>query len=386
MKNPFRNRDGFSLIELTVIIVIIGILVAVAMKSMTTVTEDVRRVKTEQEMEQLARAIVGDPDITTAGARSDFGYVGDIGAFPPNLTALVTNPGLGTWDGPYLPTGFVQDSAGYRIDEWGQSYGYGGGITITSNGGGTSITKKIADAASDYLLNTFQAVIRDASDNPPGLIYIDSVTVRITIPDGAGSNLTKNYTPDSAGNFTLDSLPVGQHPLRIIYTPQVDTLLRYITVLPRQKSQPVPTYYFAVAYFSSDTTGPADSLLTKVTGSDSIYAGFCNNISFWIENNTGGDITIASFRLTWTNPTAYYRYVIWDGVTVVNENSPKVGSGELAVFSPPRTVSDGESLKIQIEEFRTQPTGGSRVNMQNTVFIVDLSDGSTLEVSVGSCP
>jgi len=386
MNSHFRNQHGFSLIELTVIIVIIGILVAVAMKSMTTVTEDVRLVKTEQEMERLARAIVGDPDITAGGARTDFGYVGDIGAFPPDLAALMTNPGLGTWDGPYLPAGFVQDSDGYRIDEWGQPYNYSGGTTITSNGSGTAITKKIADAAPDYLLNTFRVVIRDADNNPPGTIYFDSVTVGITIPNGTGANSSKNYTPDSAGNFTLDSLPVGQHPLRIIYTPQVDTLLRYITVLPRHKSQPVIIYYFAAAYFTPDTTGGSDSMLTKVPGSDSIYAGFCNNISFWIENNTGGDVTIASLRLTWVNPTAYYHYVIWDGITVVNENNPKVGAGEMAVFSSPRTINDGESLKIQIEEFRSQPSGGSRVNMQNTVFTVVLSDGSTFDVTVGGCP
>jgi hypothetical protein len=159
-----------------------------------------------------------------------------------------------------------------------------------------------------------------------------------------------------------------------------------VMILPRQKNQPVPTYYFAAAYFSSDTTGPADSMLTKVTDSDSIYAGFCNNISFRIENNTGSDVIITSLRLTWTNPSAYYRYVIWDGVTVVNKNNPKVGSGELAFFSSPRTINDGESLKIQIEDFRSQPSGGSRVNMQNTDFTVELSDNSTLTVSVGGCP
>jgi len=386
MNSHFHNQKGFSLIELTVIIVIIGILVAVAMKSMTTVTEDVRLVKTEQEMERLARAIVGDPDITAGGARTDFGYVGDIGAFPSDLSALKTNPGLGTWNGPYLPAGFVQDSNGYCIDEWGQAYAYSGGTIITSNGSGTAVTKKIADATSDYLLNTFQAVIRDTDNNPPGPIYLDSIAVGITVPDGAGANTIKIYSPDSAGNFTLDSLPVGQHPLRIIYTPQVDTLLRYITILPRHKSQPMPTYYFTGAYFTPDTTGGTDSMLTKVAGSDSIYSGFCNNISFWIENNTGGDVTIASLLLTWANPTAYYRYVIWDGTTVVNQNNPKIGSGEMAVFSSSQTINDGQSLKIQIVEFRSQPTGGSRVNMQNTILTVLLSDGSTFDVTVGGCP
>ncbi|MDD3732715.1 MAG: prepilin-type N-terminal cleavage/methylation domain-containing protein, partial [candidate division Zixibacteria bacterium] len=114
MSTICRKEQGFSLIELTVIMVVIGIMLAVAMKSMTTVTEDIRRTKTLQEMESLAKGITGNPDITAGGLRSDFGYIGDIGAFPPGLQALVTNPGYSTWHGPYLPAGFVQDTDGYR--------------------------------------------------------------------------------------------------------------------------------------------------------------------------------------------------------------------------------------------------------------------------------
>ncbi|MDD5425930.1 MAG: prepilin-type N-terminal cleavage/methylation domain-containing protein [candidate division Zixibacteria bacterium] len=386
MSTICRKEQGFSLIELTVIMVVIGIMLAVAMKSMTTVTEDIRRTKTLQEMESLAKGITGNPDITAGGLRSDFGYIGDIGAFPPGLQALVTNPGYSTWHGPYLPAGFVQDTDGYRLDEWGQPYVYDGGLYITSTGSGANLTKKLADNASDYLLNTYRARLHDAADNPPGVIYRDSVAVRITIPDGSGMTTTKNYPVDSAGLFTLDSLPVGKHPLRMIYTPRVDTLLRYITVLPRHKSQPLPVFQFAAAYFSGDTGTVYDSVLTKISGSDSIYSGFCNNISLWIQNNTGASVTINSLKLTWSGPTAYYRYVIWDGTTVFNRNNPKAASGETVFFSSGQTIAQGESLKIQIEDFRNQPNGGSRVNMHNTDFTLELSDGSTLTVIVGSCP
>ena len=87
------RHNGFSFIELLVVIVVIGILASVAMQSMTATVEDVRRLQTEREMEMLARAIVGNPSLTKNGARSDFGYVGDVGAFPPNLQALYQSPG-----------------------------------------------------------------------------------------------------------------------------------------------------------------------------------------------------------------------------------------------------------------------------------------------------
>jgi prepilin-type N-terminal cleavage/methylation domain-containing protein len=250
MNHWLPREQGFGLIELTIVIVVIGILVAVAMQSMTALVEDTRRVKTEREMEILANAIVGNPSAMNGGRRSDFGYIGDVGAFPPNLQALYQNPGgYSTWDGPYIPSGFTQDSTGFKTDEWGSLYNYSGGITITSTGSGTTFTKKIADATSDYLLNTLNGTVKDANDSLPGSVYDDSIDIKVTIPNGFGSNVTKTYRPDSTGVFTLDSLPVGQHELRIIYTPEVDTLFRYLTILPRNKSS--RDYRFAEAYFSS---------------------------------------------------------------------------------------------------------------------------------------
>lgn len=253
-----NSQFGFSLLELTVAIIVIGLLMAVAMQSMTSVINDTRQAKTEREMELLANSIVGNPDATQDGGRIDFGYVGDIGAFPPNINALYSNPGgYSTWKGPYLPQGFTQDSIGLKTDEWGGAYNYMGGINITSTGSGSTITKRIAKASNDYLRNTIFGTVKDAADSLPGVIKKDSVDVKITIPNGTGSTLTKLYRPNASGTFTLDSIPVGTHPIRLIYTPNADTLFRYLTVYPRHKSSPM--YKFASAHFSGGTGGPCDS-------------------------------------------------------------------------------------------------------------------------------
>jgi hypothetical protein len=205
-------------------------------------------------MEMLAKAIVGDPGLKQNSRRSDFGYVGDVGAFPSNLQALYQNPGAyATWDGPYLPPGYAQDNTGFKTDEWGTLYSYSGGTTISSTGSGSTITNKIADATDDYLLNTINGTILDAANEPPGTDYVDSVDIIITYPNGSGSTASKTYSPGLAGSFTLDSIPVGTHLLRLIYTPEVDTVTRYLTVLPRHKSQ--ASYRFASAYFGGGGGG-----------------------------------------------------------------------------------------------------------------------------------
>lgn len=244
-----RQQCGFGLIEVTIIIITIGILAGISMTSMTALINDTRKVKTEREMQMLAEAITGNPQTTNGGIRSDFGYIGDVGSFPPNLDALRSNPGYSTWNGPYIPSGYTQDIDGFKTDEWGKAYSYTGGNTIRSTGSGSTITQRIADAISDYTLNSFSGTVLDAADSPPGSISFDSVLIRITIPNGAGGTVTKSYIPDANGVFVLDSLPVGQHPLLIVYTPEVDTLFSVLTILPRNKTD--KTFKFASAYFTN---------------------------------------------------------------------------------------------------------------------------------------
>lgn len=252
---------GFSLIEVLVMIVIIGILASLAMQSMSVMVDDARVTKTQREMEMLSRAIVGDPSITQAGVRADFGYVGDNGAFPPSLTALRTNPGLGTWNGPYLPPGFIENTDGYRLDEWGDAYSYSGGTTITSNGSGTALTRKIADASSDYLANTLYGTVTDNAGSAPGIDYADSVEIVIYYPNGSGSIVSQSVAPSVSGQFALDSIPVGRHALDLIYTPDVDTVHRYVTILPRHKGTVL--YRFTKPHFteSGSSSPTVDTLL-----------------------------------------------------------------------------------------------------------------------------
>jgi hypothetical protein len=76
---------------------------------------------------------------------------------------------------------------------------------------------------------------------------------------------TKSYGVNQLGGFLLDSIPVGTHRLAIIYVPVSDTVVRHITVLPRNKRSVV--CQFASDYFSASTPGGPGG---PVTGSETL--------------------------------------------------------------------------------------------------------------------
>ncbi|UCE24632.1 MAG: hypothetical protein JSU74_00855, partial [Candidatus Zixiibacteriota bacterium] len=234
LANKAIHEKGLSLIEVTIIIVAVGILASLAMQSMTALIKDARVAETEKEMNMLAKAIAGDPSVmaVAGGVRSDFGYVGDIGAFPANLQALATNPGYDTWNGPYLPPDFNRETNDYTKDAWGVGYSYSGGVTITSTGSGANIVKRFAESAADLLSNEIAGIIRDINDSLATADDTADLDVVVIYPDGAGGTDTTSCALSDTGWFSVGSVPIGRHPLMVIYAPEADTLTRYVTVVP----------------------------------------------------------------------------------------------------------------------------------------------------------
>ncbi len=228
--NRSRPTKGFTLIELVLVVVIMGILATVALKSLSTSVEQARLDATCEEMESLARAIVGDERLVSGGLRTDFGYVGDVGSLPPTLDALVTNPGYSTWNGPYIRANFNENTEDYKRDAWNELYTFNGGITISSNGGGNIVTKQFANAASDLISNSVAGIVRDSRLSPPG-DSASNVTITIQYPDGSGSLANSSTAPNSSGEFSFsNSIPIGIHLLQAVVN--TDTISKHVAVYP----------------------------------------------------------------------------------------------------------------------------------------------------------
>jgi general secretion pathway protein G len=123
------DQAGFTLIELVIVIVVLGILAAVAVPKFADVTTSSKVTATKDEMNVLKRAIIGNPAAVAGGTFVDRGFEGDIGFPPTRLQDLAAKPSSllvydkiarTGWNGPYI------DSAGgnYLKDAWGSAYVY----------------------------------------------------------------------------------------------------------------------------------------------------------------------------------------------------------------------------------------------------------------------
>jgi prepilin-type N-terminal cleavage/methylation domain-containing protein len=234
-----HNCRGYTLVELVLVLVIVAVLASVGLKSLATINQTTRIEETRQEMEQLAWAIAGNPSLVSGGSRTDFGYVGDVGSLPPNLDALVTNPGgYATWDGPYIVDAFTSGGANtlFKYDAWGAPYAYAASVSVTSTGGGLILTKQLAGSISDLLGNQVSVVVTDLDHTPPGPVYSDSTRFVLRVPNGSGGYTDRSRMPHDDGLASFDSVPIGIHELRMIYLPTADTLLRQVIVCPNSDS------------------------------------------------------------------------------------------------------------------------------------------------------
>ncbi len=90
-----RHKGGFTLIEILLVVVIIGILAGIALPKLSGHTRRAEITRARAEIENIGTALAQ--------------YEMDMGEFPRSLQELVTSPGSDRWNGPYLPKGVPND-------------------------------------------------------------------------------------------------------------------------------------------------------------------------------------------------------------------------------------------------------------------------------------
>ncbi len=247
------SQNGVTLLELLIVLMIIGLLVTAAVKTMDVSLQRSRFSSTLKELENLSWAIAGNPELISGGKRSDFGYIGDLGVLPLTLRDLYENySNLPNWKGPYIKAAFQENPDSYRIDAWGDTYIYPNPNTIVETSpvyvrsyAGSSITtpenwltKLVANRKKDLTSNLVDGNVYDAYSNPIGSWSLDTAYLKIYFPN-LGRIDSFLYTCVNDPGFSFINIPVGNHRLKAIGVHRkdtfyfVDSVEKYICVYPR---------------------------------------------------------------------------------------------------------------------------------------------------------
>jgi general secretion pathway protein G len=110
MNRSFRDQDGFTLIEIMVVILIIGLLALMVVPRLRGVADRAKRTKAQADIQELKQAL-------------DRYYL-DNGSYPTTdqgLQALVTPPTGGRLPSNYEQGGYIEKLPN---DPWGNQYFY----------------------------------------------------------------------------------------------------------------------------------------------------------------------------------------------------------------------------------------------------------------------
>ena len=374
------SRSGFTLMELLVVLLIIGILSTVALRTIDAARDRGLFDQTATEMDQLVKAAMGDPNLLTDGRRTDFGFYGDMGRLPYDLHELVVPVADPRWHGPYLRLSVGGDTTGYLHDAWGNLYGYNPTTgTINSLGNGKyPMTVRMADSIPLLTTNTISGNITDNIGNPPGDAAA-TMMVRLYLSSG-GAPLYR--IPDAGGLYQFANVvPIGTHKIEARWGTS-ESLVRWVTVSPR--SSPVIDFRFGKpfanrlamvgqTYMSVESTLFRFDVVNEGATDDSI-----NSVT--IENITGPG----------SDSVFLAHYVIRStGHTDVSTELPPpyLGPGGSFNLIPEYSIAPSRSQVVDFEFSAFSKNGAAftdTAKIASLGFRLRFSDGSVITVSTPS--
>lgn len=388
-----RTRKGFTLIEVIVILAVLGTLAGAMLPFYFYTVNKQREERTTDELDNLRIAATGNPVIIINEARTQFGYVGDMGALPGSIEDLYkkgTQPALSFdstkkvgagWNGPYIVPKIVRDLETLKTDKFGNDYEYTTTPFTEPTTGATvegRIRSKGKDGTSgtddDLSLEFFKSHLKSKvfgfiKDELGG--GVGGVVVTLNFPLNGVLSST-NTTTDDTGLYTFDDVTYGN---------------RSISLNPK---------------------------LVLAAGSERVFGTNMQNIEFTITNFSSSNIAITSFKAVYSiEPPAFYESLKIGTTTVYNSTTPRLASGDTVTFSaitvaagsgaseavpiriqaPVTEVADtnlgvlgrGASIKIEMGPFKDVQTGTANiVNMSGVPMEITFSDGSIVRFTAFS--
>ncbi|MFC1726326.1 prepilin-type N-terminal cleavage/methylation domain-containing protein [candidate division KSB1 bacterium] len=353
----FSNLNGFSLFELVVVIIIIGILSAVGIRSITQSSHNAKVQQTLREMEALAKALIGDPTLVANGVRTDYGFVGDCGVFPAIPvdnsipSGLITNPGYPYWSGPYISTGFQENANDYKQDSWGNLYIYTQTAIQSTEGGTGTLTKTIISSLTDATSNIIFGNITDWNGSSP--MDADLVSFQIySLLQSGGLRSGPTYVSISPGGvYSVTGVHIGNHMLVAHYSGVigVDSLVRYLSVDQKSATRVDLRFNTTFAGTGAGGGGGSGSLnqseYLQVSGDNTINNSFHADGLRLTNLSPDYSVTIESIVVSWSSSANKERFIQIniDGIPAYPATWPGLKSGSTAPLPVPFVVNPNDT-------------------------------------------
>jgi general secretion pathway protein G len=208
------NKKAFSLIELVLVIIVLGILFTIGALFMNDSIDSHRFRATVKEMSEIKKALIGDETIVSAYERTDFGYVGRTGNFPATGSFNLLNTEFAT--NPH-----------FAEDAWNNAYQYTNGATVILESygadganGGTGLSSDIVLRFTRelYINNSAYVAVHDARGNilrgnDSGDANYHITQVQLISNDSAGT--FTQATPTNGSMFVLTGIPIGHFSIAV---------------------------------------------------------------------------------------------------------------------------------------------------------------------------
>ena len=380
------------------VIAVIGVISVLSLVPIGSTIEETRFQDTLSEMQAIRNAMLGDPTVKENGARTSYGYLGDLGALPTSgqgVSALATNPGHPTWaldqtvrfgrgwNGPYLSSG--QPGTDFTRDSWGNTYIYSPTAsppTLVSRGadnaaGGTGFN---SDITVELPVNLQRASVHGFISTG-GAPYTGTATVTINYPNGSGAlaTSTANLVAADKGYFSFANIPLGKRSVTVVAgtTTIGPTIINVDTA-----NYMIPSEFFNMAASGGGSGGGGGSATPTPTPSGCTNSGAITynsnngltggNKILRLRFNVNSAVSITQVKITSTNSSSWTAFAATDDAKTascsggtVTLNPCTVPTGTFGVFSAGMSVNPGSAKQFQAT-FVSNMNGASPATIEIT--------------------